>query len=327
MLGAGRAADTYLFLGKIVELTAYFDESGHDDKLLIMGGFASTSEKWLLFSAECDLIKAYFDIPYIHATELFNLKRKRLYGHLSQEQRSQVAGALMSAIIDHAEFSMVASVIPRVYNRLTTRQWRSTYGTAYSSCINGILIGLTEFLNLPAGETLTLSAFLEDGHAHAVEAENVIQGYKTFSDNLAESEVPVIDRWIEEPTLRIGDYGRLTKEMAAPLWAADLISYCTYRQIMRRDLFCADIMEKIDDKVPGFGVKLFDEQIRAMIDDTVQAETAMKERHEYIHRLVNYHFQFGIKAHSDRRGVMLDFSGMTPEQERRWLDDLKEKST
>ena len=230
----------------------------------------------------------------------------------------------MSAIIDHTEFSVTAVVIPRVYNRLTTKQWRSTYGTAYSSCINGILIGLTEYLDLPPGKTLTLSIFLEDGHAHAGEAEKVIRDYKTFSDNLAESDLPVI-RWIGEPTLRIGGYGRPTKEMAPPLWAADLISYCTYNQIMRRDSFCADIMQKIHDQVPGFGVKLFDEQIQAMIDDTVLAETALRERTEDIHHLVKYYFQFGVTAHRNRGGVMLDFSGMTPEQERRWSDDTNGK--
>lgn len=310
-----------------MELTAYLDESGHDDRLLIMGGFVSSSEKWDRFSTECDLIKAHFDIPFIHSAELFNLKKKRLYGHLPQESRSQVAGALMSAIIDHTEFSIVASVIPRVYNRLTTKQWRSTYGTAYSSCINGILIGLTEYLDLPPGETLTLSIFLEDGHAHAGEAENVVRDYKTFSDNLAESDVPVVDRWIEEPTLRIGRYGRLTKEMAPPLWAADLISYCTYNSIVRKDFLCCDILKKIHDRVPGFGVKLFDEQIRTIIDDTVQAETALQERAEGIHRLVKYLFQFGVTAHRDRRGVILDFSEMTPKQERCWLDDWKEKSS
>jgi hypothetical protein len=307
-----------------MELTAYFDESGHDDKLLIMGGFVSTSERWARFSVECDRIKSYFDIPYIHATELFNLKKTRHYGHLPLKLRHQVAGALMSAIIDHTAFSVTAVVIPRVYNRLTTKQWRSTYGTAYSSCIDGILVGLTEYLDLPPGETLTLSIFLEDGHAHAGEAENVIRDYKTFSDNLAESDVPVI-RWIEEPTLRIGEYGRHTKEMAPPLWAADLISYCTYNQIMRGDSFCADIMQKIHDRVPGFGVTLFDEQIQYMIDVTGRAETEMRERAEDIHNLVKYSFQFGVTAQRIRGGIMMDFSGTTPEQLQGWLDNAKGK--
>jgi hypothetical protein len=300
-------------------LTVYLDESGHDDKLLVMGGFASTSERWLEFSKECDLIKAHFDIPDIHAAELFNLKRTRHYGHLTLNRRTQAAGALVSAILDHAEFSLAVTVIPRVYDRLTTKQWRSKYGTVYSSCVSGILIGLTEFLDIPNGEALTLNIFLEDGHAHAGEAEEVIRDYKAFSDK---SDVPALGG-ILDPPLRIGEYGRLTKEAAAPLWAADLISYCTYGQIVRRDAFCAEIMQTIQNRIPGFGVHLGDEQIQTMVQDTVLGENLQLEWKENIHQLVKYLFQFGITAHKDRRGVMLDLSAMTSEQKLLLLDNAK----
>jgi hypothetical protein len=299
-------------------LTAYFDESGHDDKLLVMGGFASTSERWLEFSKECDLIKAYFDIPYIHAAELFNLKKTRHYGHLTLDRRNQVAGALVSAILDHTEFSMAVTVIPRVYDRLTTKQWRSKYGTAYASCVSGILIGLTEYLELPDGEALTLNIFLEDGHAHGGEAEEVIRDYKVFSDK---SDVPAFGG-IPDPALRIDEYGRLTKEVA-PLWAADLISYCTYSQIVRRDAFCADIMQTIHTKIPGFGVHLGNEQIQTMVENTVLGENLTREWKEDMHQLAKYLFQFSITAHKDRRGIMFDASAMTPEQRQLFLDHAR----
>jgi len=299
-----------------MDLTGYFDESGHDDKLLIMGGFVSTTEKWDRFSKECDLIKTYFNIPYIHATELFNLKKSKCYGHLSLNSRKEVAGALMSAIIDHTEFSLIISIIPREYNLLTTQQWRSKYGSAYSTCITGIILGLIEHFSLYADtdNTLTFSIYLEDGHKHSAEAEEEIRKYKTFSDDSESTDSKVI-RSSPDLNLRIGKYGRLTKEMSPPLWASDLISYCTYNEIARRDAFCADIMQKIHNRVPGFGVLLGREQIEQIIESTKLGEDLNRQWYQDMPGVVRYLYQFGITAHRDQKGIAFDSTHMTSEQQ------------
>jgi hypothetical protein len=309
-----------------MDLTGYFDESGHNDKLLIMGGFVSTTEKWDQFSKECDLIKTYFNIPYIHATELFNLKKNKRYGHLSPNRRGEVAGALMGAIINYAELSIVVSIIPREYNLLATQQWRTKYGSAYSTCITGIILGLIEHFNLSAdtNNTLTFSMYLEDGHAHAAEAEEEIRRYKIFTDDLESMNTKVI-KTSPDIGLKIGEYGRLAKETASPLWAADLISYCTYNEIVRRDAFCANIMRKIDNRVPGFGVLLGREQIQQIIDSTKLGEDINDQWYKDMHGLVKYLYQFGITAHHDPTGIAFDFTKMNSEQKEAFQSDGSKK--
>ena len=302
-------------------LTAYLDESGHNDKLLVMGGFVSTPEKWLEFSKECDLIKAHFHIPYIHAAELFSPKSTRHYGHLNLGRRREVLGCLMSAIIDHAELSAAVTVIPRLYDSLTTNQWRSKHGSSYAGCVNGFLIGLVGYLDISQGETLALNLFLEDGHAHANEAEEMIRDYKAFYD---ESDVPVLGG-PAETVLSIGDYGLIEKGTASPLWAADLICYCTYNQIMRHDPLCTEIMETLHERVSGFGVCLGRKQIEAMIESAADAEKLKREWQADMHHNVRYLYQFGITAHKEKRGVMFDFTGMSSVQKENFMNDTKAK--
>jgi hypothetical protein len=57
-------------------LSAYFDESGHDKNLLVVGGLVSTPERWVQFSGECEEIKRHFKIKHIHAAELL-ISRKQ----------------------------------------------------------------------------------------------------------------------------------------------------------------------------------------------------------------------------------------------------------
>lgn len=305
-----------------MDLTGYFDESGHDDKLLIMGGFVSTTEKWDLFSKECNQINAYFNVPYIHATELFNLKKKKIYGHLSCKQRGEVAGALMSAIIDYTELSLVVSIIPREYNLLTTQKWRSKYGSAYSTCITGIILGLIEHfsLNAETDNTLNFSIYLEDGHTHAAEAKEEIRKYKIFTDDLKSADTKVIKSG-PDLGLKIGEYGLLKKEMAPPLWASDLISYCTYNEIARRNAFCADIVQEIDKQVPGFGVMLGQEQIQQIVEATELGEDINKQWFQDMHGVVKHLYQYGITAHRDQIGIAFDCTKMTSEQYKAFQSD------
>lgn len=302
-------------------LTAYLDESGHNDKLLVIGGFVSSPERWLEFSKECDLIKAHFHIPYIHAAELFSPKSTRRYGHLSLSRRREVLGCLMSAIIDHAEFSAAVTVIPSLYDSLTTNQWRSKHGSSYAGCVNGFLIGLVEYLDMSLGETINLNLFLENGHRNEKEVEEMIRDYKAFYD---EFDIPVLGGRAE-PVLSIDDYGLIEKRTASPLWAADLICYCTYNQIMRRDPLCSEILETLHGRVPGFGVCLGRKQIETMIESAADAETQKLEWQADMHQNVRYLYQFGITAHKDKRGVIFDFTGMSSVQKENFMNDTKAK--
>jgi hypothetical protein len=291
-------------------LSAYFDESARGDDLLILGGFVSTSEKWVRFSEHCEHIKKEFGIPYVHSAELFSRKSTRRYRHLSTGRKRQVVAEFTQAIRDWTERAVVVTIIPRQYNRLTNQQWRNTNGTSYAACFHWMLIALFEELCLPDTEEKKLSIFLEDGHKHAGEAEQVIRDWKMFADD--DPDIKTI-REVACP-LRIGSYGRLSKEDSPPLWAADLISYCFYKQIVYRDRFFADLTQRIGEIVPISGICIDEQKIESMKEIAASAEAERGEWRQDMHELVKFGHQFGLKAHKHKEGVMLDLTDMTPEQ-------------
>lgn len=296
--------------GRIAVLSAYFDESARGDDLLILGGFVSTSEKWVRFSEHCERVKKDFRIPYVHSTQIFSRKSTGIYRHLSNENKRQVIAELTRAITDWTEQSLVVTVIPRQYNNLTTAQWRNENGTSYGACFQWMLIALFEELCLPNAEEKRVSIFLEDGHKHAGEAEQIIRDWKVFADNDPEIET------IREAAcpLKIGGYGRLTKEDSPPLWAADLISYCFYRQIVYRDKSFANLTQSIGEMVPISGICVDERKIETMKEIIASSKSEEREWRQDMHELIKFGHKFGLKAIKHKKGVMLDLSEMMPEQ-------------
>jgi hypothetical protein len=302
---------TYLS-GNIAMLTAYFDESEYGEKLCVVGGFVSTSEKWVRFSEECERLKSEYSIPYFHSVKLFSPQPSRIYGHLSTERRLELVDALKDAIMKWTEHSVMSTVIPRAYNALTTTEWRNRNDTYYSACFYWILICLEELFD---EETVTI--FFEAGHKHAGGVENLLRRYKLFCD--IDPDV-VINRPSPLP-LKIGGYGRLTKELAPPLWAADLISYCTAREVARKDSFCCDLGRSIASKVPSFGICIDEEKIEIMKNVSASVAEQNKQFRAEMHEMTKFLHKFGVRAEKDKRGVGFNFEHMTPEQRDRFMED------
>ncbi len=295
-------------------LTAYFDESEVGKKLCVVGGFVSTSEKWIKFSEECERLKAEFDIPYFHSVKLFSPQSSRLYGHLSMARRLELVHALKEAILKWTEYSLMSTISPRAYNALTTCEWRNRNKTYYAACFYWLLIGLEELFAEETEETVTI--FFEAGHQHAGEVENLLRNYKLFSD--IDPDV-VINRPYPLP-LKIGRYGRLTKELAPPLWAADLLSYCFTRQVSHGDRFCRDLGRAIESKVPSFGIHIDEEKIEGMKSLAASVIEENKEFRADMHEMTKIFHQVGVRAVRDKRGLMVDLEHMTPEQRARFME-------
>ena len=288
-------------------LTAYFDESAHGDRFLVVGGFVSTADKWACFSRDCERIKSEFEIPYVHAVKLFDPNSTRLYGHLSMERRIAVAAELIRSIRDFAEFSVVETIFPRQFNSLTTKEWRDQNGAPYQMCFQMILCTLNEWLCVPNNEAHTVSIFLEDGHRNAGGAEEIIRGYKAWSDD--DPDAPVA--FGRQPLLKIGGYGRLTKETAPQLWAADLISYCMYRRIVHKDMFFSHLMDKIEERVPIVGACINKEMIELLKEASIEGRALLSEWQRDTHELVKYLGQFGVRVEKHRKGILFDLSNAT----------------
>lgn len=300
--------------GKIAMLTAYFDESEVGQNLCVVGGFVSTSEKWVKFSEECERLKSEFGIPYFHSVKLLSHQSSRLYGHLSMERRLKLVHALKEAIMKWTEYSLMSTIIPRAYNALTTCEWRNHNKTYYAACFYWLLIGLEELFAEENDETVTI--FFEAGHRHEGEIINLLRHYKLFSD--IDPDI-VVNQPYPLP-LKIGGYGALTKELAPPLWAADLISYCFIRRVAHKDAFCRDLGRYIESTVPSFGICVDEEKIEGMKSLAASVAAENEEFRAEMHEMTKIFHQFGVRAIRDKRGVMFDFENMTAEQTARFME-------
>jgi hypothetical protein len=297
-------------------LTAYFDESEVGKKLCVVGGFVSTSEKWVRFAEECERIKVEYSVPFIHTVKLLSPQSSRIYGHLSMDRRLDLCRSLKEAIIRWTEHSVLSTVVPRTYDALTTCEWRSQNKTYYAASFSWILIALEELFCEEEEKEEAVTIFFEAGHRHAGEVENMLRHYKLFSD---------IERGVMRPPneplpLKLGGYGRLTKEIAPPLWAADLISYCFTRSVAYKDAFCREILEDIAVQVPSVGIGIDEEKIELMKRVASSVVEQNKQFRKDMHEMTRTLQRFGVRAVKDKRGIMFDFEHMTLEEKKRFME-------
>lgn len=306
--------------GKVAILSsAYFDESGHDERLLVVGGLVSEPARWVEFTAECQQIREHFKIPYIHAQKLLNLKSSKPYGHLSQKDRNDVLGCLIGAIYRHAEFSVFSAVIPVEYCALTTPEYRARHGTEYALCVQGLLLRLWEkFSEADNAVDETVSVFFEEG-PHAGEALEVVRNYKA---SIQEIDLPVIGERPPHVGLQIGAIGTGDKKTTPPLWAADLVSHCIYSQIMFKDGQCREIMDVLEDRVPSYELDWNEDKITHFVNSSLNAKAENDRWRAETHEFVKYlRREFGIKTKKHPRGIILDSSEMNQDQKRRFFEE------
>jgi hypothetical protein len=71
---------------------------------------------------------------------------------------------------------------PYEYKRATDQAFRTTYGSAYGACVNFTLLELDRILLNPLARPETVSIFLEDGHANALDGIKQIRELKELTD-------------------------------------------------------------------------------------------------------------------------------------------------
>lgn len=104
----------------LTPLTLYADASGKkEDKLLVVGGFISTGEKWKLFETEWNLVLREVGIEYFHMVEFAHSTKQFKYGWKGNEpKRKELLDRLINIIADRAEFGVGAGVLAGVYREV-----------------------------------------------------------------------------------------------------------------------------------------------------------------------------------------------------------------
>jgi hypothetical protein len=300
----------------------------HGKTPLVLGGFVADAENWKVFSAECNEITDFFDVPYFHMTTFCSAHAK-IYRHLSDTRKVEFLGTILHAIREHAIAGIFSVVLPAEYESLTTPEYRSRNGSAYALCVNGCMVGLWEFLTNQSKRSETVSIFLEDGHRNSLEAIEQIRGYKDSTDPVDLSGYEIIEGEIDPlrgPGLKVGSYGLGRKSAMRPLWAADLLAYCIHGSIMNRnDEFLPGVMDKIEERVPCYGSQWDAAAIGRLIEATIEGDAKRAQQRYRTHVMRRYLGAFGIKSETLPYGIIFDASGMTDEQKLRFLADDEEQ--
>jgi len=311
-------------------LSAYLDESGtHSKNLMILGGFVSTSGRWSDFARECDDIASFFKIETFHMKELRNGNSKR-YRHLSVNKRKEMLGCVLHAIREHTMYGIFDCLIPFEYESLSTPLFRSKFGSAYSLCVNGCILVMWDLLTGQSRKTESISIFLEHGHKNAVEAMRVIGEYKYSTDPLDLSQFESVVCREEDPLrgpgLKVATFGLGDKKSMRPLWAADVLAYCTHGLIMSRgnDPFCAGVIDAIEEKVKYVGHSWNEDSIKSAIADVEEGEAARKLVRSDTYSLKKYLRSFRLDVRELPVGLLVDRSNTPQEDLERFLFTQKD---
>jgi hypothetical protein len=218
--------------------------------------------------------------------------------------------------MDFTDFSITITVVPNEFNRLTTKEWRQKNCGAYGACFGMMLSGLGEVLCSNDEEEM-VSMFIEDGHTNSGGALEVIRKYKETSDD---PEVPTVK--LQNLPLKIGAYGVVSKKLAPPLWASDLLAYGVNRMASSRDQYILDLLTKITNRVDSIHLHMDSAQIEHMKEVFKSTEDTIALRQENSHKIVKLLHKFGGRAERVKGGVALHTEGMTDEQKIAFLNDL-----
>jgi hypothetical protein len=200
-----------------------YDEGGADDILLISVQMAITEQAKTL---KRQWKAALGNVEYFHSKDLWNFSSGVFTdARLNRRQREDLLKDLRKIIHRHLALGLTAKISKGVYDSLTTNDFRSRWGTAYSFAVNLLMLCThLEFTKLEdpykPGSPLDLNVLIEDGHRHSAQALEIVQDAKN---------IPVEKRFFTVLTAALG-----SKKDHPILQAADMLAYAEWQQINKR---------------------------------------------------------------------------------------------
>lgn len=203
-----------------------YDEGGADDTLLVSVQMAVTEQARKL---KRHWKSALGPVPFFHSKDLWNFNGGVFTdAGLDRPQREQLLKELRKIIHRHLTLGLTVNVSKKLYDSLTTNEFRSQWGTAYSFAINVLLVtahlefnyGKLNALPNP-GLPVDVNVLIEDGHKNSAQALAIVQGSK---------EIPPDTRFVNVLTAGLG-----SKKDHPILQAADMLAYAEWQEIRERD--------------------------------------------------------------------------------------------
>lgn len=116
-------------------------------------------EQWAKFSKRWMAILNERGLPYFHFLEFANQS-----GSLTSEQRNSILSSLIEAIKDCVILAVSSRISAIDYESLTTSDFRSKYGSAYSLGVIGCITDAGLHLKQRSYDYCDLGIYLEQGH-------------------------------------------------------------------------------------------------------------------------------------------------------------------
>lgn len=201
-----------------------YDEGGADDTLLVSVQVALTEQARKL---KRQWKAALGPLPFFHSKDLWNFSHGIFTdAGLDRPQREQLLKDLRKIIHRHLALGVTAKISKKLYDSLTTNEFRSRWGTAYSFVVNMLM--LCAYLEHHQGKDekdypwppVDVNVLIEDGHRHSSQALEIVQDGK----NIAKER-----RFFNVLTAGLG-----SKKDNPILQAADMLAYAEWQEICER---------------------------------------------------------------------------------------------
>jgi hypothetical protein len=210
-----------------------YDEGGANDTLLVSVQIAVTEQAKKLKRQWRSALGD--DLEYFHSKDLWNFTSGVFTAAgLDRRQREALLKDLRKIIHRHLALGVTARISKKLYDSLTTNEFRSRWGTAYSFAVNMLMLCAHLEFAKPSGNPaqpnlpVDVNVLIEDGHRHSAQALEIVQDGK---------KIPLDKRFVNVLTAGLG-----AKKDHPILQAADMLAYSEWQEISGRESMLHSVM-------------------------------------------------------------------------------------
>jgi hypothetical protein len=210
------------------------------------------------------------------------------------------------------------------YNAITTPEYRSFFGSAYTLALQLCVVVVDRFLHAAPGDDHGFSVCLEDGHRNAGEAlqylrEALKNDAPLTKDQITEmfGDSPVkVHESSKPPRVRLTAAERGTKKANVPLQAADILAHCTLRS---SDPAYGSALDTLKLTSLHREVVATQEVIYAVALTAVEEERRRMAYREQLHMLSRFVGWGGVKLKTGANWIAFDSRNLIPVDRDRML--------
>jgi hypothetical protein len=202
------------------------------------------------------------ELPYFHSKDFGNYAGGVFTkAGLDRLQRHELLSDLCRITHDRLLCGLAVRVKISEYNRLTTQDFRSRQGTAYSFAVDLCLLFAYQTAK-QRGMTPEFNVLIEDGHRNANQAAQILTRIKNYP--------ALVLRYYKDDyitDLRILSAGLGEKKDHPILQSADMLAYAEFQRDTQRDSSIWDALNKRDAAYRAYELRCDEELIKAFVDE------------------------------------------------------------